>query len=234
MSLHDYLLKTYGPGDQKKKKSKKNGANAVITTPNYPENQDNKITTNEDNLWKAHGTVRNDESEGSHENSIEKNVVKVSDQINKREVGTNSTTGEANHARTVYRDAQGHKIDPKLNRETKNVESDKDEKLRLLNMGEVQLAGLDKLNSNMKSKKIQIQDEDPEAMFKGRAVETVNLSPMGRKLYSGMAPDNRFGISPGARWDGVDRSNGFEKKWFLRKGELAEKRIQQFTTSEDF
>lgn len=41
-----------------------------------------------------------------------------------------------------------------------------------------------------------------------------SLKPQKQKFS---APPNRFNISPGEHWDGIDRSNGYERTWFQKQ-----------------
>ena len=62
--------------------------------------------------------------------------------------------------------------------------------------------------------RMQERDGDPMAQYLSKKkVQKDGQAP--RPVYRGPADNpNRFAILPGYRWDGVDRSNGFEKKYY--------------------
>lgn len=139
---------------------------------------------------------------------------------------------------TVYRDASGRKIDTKAARaeaaRKKREREEKEAKKMEWGKGLVQKqeeearkrqletnkslpfarrADDKELNEELKAKE---RWNDPAAAFLTKSRSKGPRKPE----YTGPLPEpNRFGIKPGYRWDGVDRGNGFEKKYFQRHNE---------------
>ena len=74
------------------------------------------------------------------------------------------------------------------------------------------------LEDNLKS---QMRFGDPMANYGKKSKKKDKKSKKSEKpKYSGPPPPpNRFNIPPGFRWDGIDRTNGFEKKYFRKTAE---------------
>ncbi|EJD49737.1 hypothetical protein AURDEDRAFT_182845 [Auricularia subglabra TFB-10046 SS5] len=153
---------------------------------------------------------------------------------------------------TVYRDASGKKIDTKAaraaaaraKREQEELEARKmewgkgivqreeqerirQEMERDKHRGHARYADDDELNASQKD---TMRWNDPAAAF------LTKKGPKGPRKpeYTGPPPPpNRFGIKPGYRWDGVDRSNGFEKKFFQRQNERRRVKDEAYSWSVD-
>ncbi|KAK9356695.1 Pre-mRNA-splicing factor of RES complex-domain-containing protein [Lipomyces doorenjongii] len=169
----------------------------------------------------------------------------------------NSRTSGKN-AEVVYRDASGRRIDinaykAKMRQQLLDEEKKKAEALekeKELNKGLVQElqrkeedrkldeAGAISLNRYAHDKELndelkqQALWEDPAARFLSkRKKETVSAT--GLKVYQGAFPPNRFNIPPGHRWDGVDRSNGFEERLLQKRRKEKEKKLEEDVYASD-
>jgi len=158
----------------------------------------------------------------------------------------------ARQQETVYRDASGRKIDMKAEKaeaarrkreaegkEAKKLEWGKglvqrDEKERERSAmekerhkGFARRADDADLNEEQKAKELW---NDPAAAF----ITKKRSKGPRRPEYTGPTPPpNRFGIKPGYRWDGVDRSNGFERKYFQRQNERKRQGAESYSWSVD-
>ncbi|KAK7206305.1 Pre-mRNA-splicing factor of RES complex-domain-containing protein [Myxozyma melibiosi] len=161
-------------------------------------------------------------------------------------------------AEAVYRDASGRRIDIKaykakmekqqLEEERKKKEAE--ERQIELNKGLVQelektaasqreneassarltaYADDKELNDELKQQELW---HDPAAKFLSKQKEE-KRSATGLKIYKGPYPPNRYNIPPGYRWDGVDRSNGFEARLLEKRAREKEKKVEEDVYASD-
>ena len=135
---------------------------------------------------------------------------------------------------TIYRDASGRIINVAMKRAEARRKAEAEEVKAASELeaqkGDVQRADKAKRKEQLKEAKFmtvaryvddaELNDElrerdrwnDPAAGFQEK--KKAGKSVSGRPLYKGAAEPNRYGIRPGYRWDGVDRSTSFEKEYF--------------------
>ncbi|GFZ45644.1 Pre-mRNA-splicing factor CWC26 [Saitozyma sp. JCM 24511] len=148
--------------------------------------------------------------------------------------------GAPDHTQTVHRDASGRIVDVealkaeerKREEEERRKEKERDEWSKGLvqrqardsrrreeaDMRERDVARYaDDVSMNQEMREVE-RWNDPAAEFISKKKKSKGPR---RPKYQGAWAPNRFGIPPGFRWDGVDRSTGFEKKWFQAQNSAA-------------
>eukprot|EP01138_Halocafeteria_seosinensis_P000258 gb/GECG01000265.1/.p1 GENE.gb/GECG01000265.1/~~gb/GECG01000265.1/.p1 ORF type:complete len:370 (+),score=95.27 gb/GECG01000265.1/:1-1110(+) len=168
--------------------------------------------------------------------------------------GQNILTGE--NAKTVFRDKEGHKVDVEAEMKRRSEEKARKSQLEATAKYDWNVGAAQKKEKLEYAKKLQEaknqkvsrdpDDEDLEEELKSQYREGDPMAPMlkkkqktgeqksasGKPLYKGPPPPpNRFNIRPGYRWDGVDRSNGWEAKVIAKKAESSAKRDQAYQMS---
>lgn len=155
---------------------------------------------------------------------------------------------------TIYRDSRGKKIDTKQLRaeEKRRQERELEKRMKKMEWGKglvqrderkTDAEELSKIASQPFARTIddkELNDElkgkqrwnDPAAAFLTKSNNSSTKS--NKPKYNGPPPPpNRYGIPPGFRWDGVDRSNGFEKKLFQTGNDQKRLRAEAYNYSVD-
>ena len=144
-------------------------------------------------------------------------------------------TGKAQE--TIYRDASGRIINVAMKRAEIRAKAEEEERKQQEELearkGDVQRREKEERKRELDEAKVmgvaryaddtQMNDElkererwnDPMAqLIASKKNSKGGKSRGGGKTYQGAFEPNRYGIRPGWRWDGVDRGNGFERRWF--------------------
>lgn len=166
-------------------------------------------------------------------------------------------TGKAQE--TIYRDASGRIINVAMKRAELRAKAEEEERKKQEELesrkGDVQRREKEERMQALKDVKVQgvarhADDEKMNAELKERerwndpmaqllaSKKTSGTSKGGKgkssaRSYQGAAEPNRYGIRPGWRWDGVDRSNGFEKKWFQARNAAKDREALKYAWQMD-
>ncbi|KAK5118093.1 hypothetical protein LTR62_004139 [Meristemomyces frigidus] len=165
-------------------------------------------------------------------------------------------TGKAQD--TIYRDASGRIINVAMKRAELRAKADEEQRKKEAElearkgdvqrrekeerkqdlqdvrvMGVARYADDEKLNSELKERE---RWNDPMAQLlttKKRSGGKSGSGDRGKgkggaKSYQGAFEPNRYGIRPGWRWDGVDRGNGFERKWFAARNKAKDREALEY------
>ncbi|KAF2167114.1 hypothetical protein M409DRAFT_66178 [Zasmidium cellare ATCC 36951] len=158
---------------------------------------------------------------------------------------------------TIYRDASGRMINVKEKKaevEEKAREEERKQKEELeARKGDVQRQQKDARRQELQEAKVmtvarhvddtKMNEElkererwnDPMAqLLTTKKSSTKNgKSKSSGKTYQGAFEPNRYGIRPGWRWDGVDRGNGFERKWFAARNKQKDREALEYAWTLD-